>query len=339
LFVQEVGALATPRYEAALAALADGRVLVAGGQTRDVGTDPLSSSELFDPATREFVPAGPMGVARFAASAVTLNDGTVLVAGGDTGYGQLTSDAEIFHPDTGRFSAAGSMHADRANAASILLPDGRVLVVGGGLGDDATSMEIFDPETGLFTPAGRFPDWRLEYSVAYLAGGHVLIVGGKDAEQHPLAGAELFDLASQEISQVRSMSTARFGASATVLSDGRVLVAGGAAGDVQLASVEMFDPLTNGFTPWGSLKTARSFAQAERVSDGRVVYVGGGPKVPIELFDASTKSTEAAVQFDGPSGPSAVVTAAGAVLILGGYRFSGLDGPSGASTAAFVCRP
>jgi hypothetical protein len=74
-------------------ALADGRVLVAGGAD-DAG--PRSDAELFDPASGTFSPAGTMADGREAAVAVRLADGRVLVAGGaDQGLVPLRS-AELF---------------------------------------------------------------------------------------------------------------------------------------------------------------------------------------------------------------------------------------------------
>jgi hypothetical protein len=338
LSVQATGSLQTPRNEATVVGLDDGRVLVAGGQSGDTGLSALDSAELFDPTTAQFVPTGRMVVARFAAPAVALADGKVLVAGGDTGNGQPTTDAEIFDPNTKRFAPTGSLLTARTDPLAVLLPDGRALVIGGALGDDATSVEAYDPSAGSFRALGRFPDWRTEYAVAVLPSGSLLMLGGRNAEGDPLASAEVLNPKSGKVTAVGDLVTARYGATATSLEDGRVLVAGGVGRDGPLASVEVFDPATDGFRPSGSLTFPRSFGNAIRFSANRVLLVGGSSNTSVELFDASTGTVEATAQFGGASRPGVAMTSNGAALIVGGDSFHGIDAPEGASSGAFLCR-
>src|SRR5215208_5953596 len=64
--------------------LADGTVLVTGGETgtRQTGFHNVASAERFDPNTNAFTPVGAMSTERGAHTAVRLQDGRVLVAGG-----------------------------------------------------------------------------------------------------------------------------------------------------------------------------------------------------------------------------------------------------------------
>ncbi len=64
--------------------MADGRVLVAGGTTSASIEDPTAAAQVYDPETRAWTSAGSMGAARYGATAVLLNDGRVLVIGGET---------------------------------------------------------------------------------------------------------------------------------------------------------------------------------------------------------------------------------------------------------------
>ena len=72
------------------------------------------------------------------------------------------------------------------------------------------------------------------------------------------------------------MAVARWQHTATLLSDGHVLIAGGLAptGD-QLSSAELFDPRTGEFSPIGSMTTQRNGQKATLLQDGRVLITGG----------------------------------------------------------------
>jgi large repetitive protein len=81
------GSMHVPRSGAAVALLQDGRVLVAGGRGGLGGVSPLSSAELFDPASGQWQLIQSMADTRGEPSVVSLQDGRVLVTGGaDDGY-------------------------------------------------------------------------------------------------------------------------------------------------------------------------------------------------------------------------------------------------------------
>ncbi|MFH8795992.1 DUF6603 domain-containing protein [Streptomyces sp. NPDC017941] len=129
--------LTTPRagHEATL--LADGSVLVTGGEPTGTPTegrfpaDALTATERFTPATG-WEPAAPLPQGRTGHRAVLLRDGRVLVLGGaksahGTGYrGALVRDAT-----TGVWSHTGALATGRRSFAAALLADGRVLACGG----------------------------------------------------------------------------------------------------------------------------------------------------------------------------------------------------------------
>jgi hypothetical protein len=71
--------------------------LIAGGWYQPLGQDPvpLRSAELYDPATGDFSPTGSMGTVRDSSTATLLQDGRVLLAGGDPPDG---TSAELYQP-------------------------------------------------------------------------------------------------------------------------------------------------------------------------------------------------------------------------------------------------
>ena len=246
------GSMSADRHGLAAAKLMDGRVLVTGGWGGPRGgVKRLGSAELFDPATKTFTLTGAMKTARSGHTATTLKDGRVLVVGG---RGQYPNDglasAEIYDPKTGLFTETGSMKVPRQNHVAALLPDGRVLIVGGEAGVVATNLiEVYDPESGKFSSAGTMPAALSGVSATTLADGRVLIAGGRPAANddealtsNAVAGAYLYDPATGKLSPTGPMTAARERHTATLLTDGRVLVAGGWNVSGQVTSAELYQP-------------------------------------------------------------------------------------------------
>jgi hypothetical protein len=138
-----------PRSSAAAVALADGRVLVAGGGD---GTVSLHDALVYDPEADSW--SAPMAITAGGGgtSATLLADGRVLVAGGWDAQAQVESpEADLFDPSTGAFSPLPPMVDGRTNHAATLLADGRVLLAGGnfrfapGIGHALASAELFVP--------------------------------------------------------------------------------------------------------------------------------------------------------------------------------------------------
>ena len=125
--------------------LADGKVLVVGGNGGANGRNAMDSAELYDPADGSWTAALNLIGGRADHTATLLADGTVLVAGGGGGlqYRALAS-AELYDPVTGSWSAAGTMITARKDATATLLADGRVLIVGGDVasGDPMAAAEF-----------------------------------------------------------------------------------------------------------------------------------------------------------------------------------------------------
>ena len=173
--IDPMTSLPTARYFGNGTILADGRVLIAGGE--DADRNPVASARIWNPRTESFTATGSMTEARVDHSATLLSDGRVLVAGGlarsfvdvggglvpgagalarplgaDLGGGDLRSEtegtlatAEIWDPETGLFSTTGSMFTGTATHASVLLRDGRVLIAGGWrLRDTEVPAEVFE---------------------------------------------------------------------------------------------------------------------------------------------------------------------------------------------------
>ena len=78
------------------------------------------------------------------------------------------------------------------------------------------------------------------------------------------------------VTSAGNMATARWAHTATLLSSGRVLVAGGVTGGTPLASAELYDPTSNTWAATGSLHVARASQTATILGSGATVLVAGG---------------------------------------------------------------
>lgn len=140
---QLAAAMSAARSGVPATLLADGRVLVAGGDTAD--------AEVFDPFTGRWSATAPLRYRRQGHAATLLPDGTVLVAGGADP--QLVATCERWDPATGQWSDAGALRYPRRAHALAPLADGRVLVAGGIVspGIAAKVAEVFDPTRNAWT--------------------------------------------------------------------------------------------------------------------------------------------------------------------------------------------
>jgi Kelch motif/Galactose oxidase, central domain len=274
---QSVASMTIGRSGHTATLLKNGKVLIVGGWTGRY--DLRGSAELFDPATGKFHATGNLVVERAGNTATLLADGRVLITGGEDRQENAIASAEIYDPAAGKFSLTGSMADPRGSHTATALKDGRVLVVGGGSGHYPSqtiylSAELFDPTTGKFTRAGQTTVGRHKHAAILLRSGKVLIVGGSNnRDWHgEYASAEIYDPASGTFTATGAMNTSRFKipGAATLLPDGKVLVAGGGA------FAELYDETTGTFTKVpGSLGAARFFASATLLPGGRTLITGG----------------------------------------------------------------
>lgn len=281
-----VGKMSTRRAGATATLLPNGKVLIAGGT--DGSGKNLASAEIYDPDTNTFSLTGSLSFPRGHAIATLLKNGKVLVAGGNAaGDDNQLASAEIYDPLTGRFLPTGSMHSPRSAFTAVRLKDGKVLVAGGLSGGqypfhkvEATA-EVYDPLTGRFTLTGEMSAPRYKQGAALLPDGKVLIVGGsnEDGRQYKYSSTEIFDPRMNAFQPGPRMKFPRYKllSGVTPLSDGRILVAGGAA------QPEIYDPARAVFIPLndGPLD-GFFFSTATLLPDGRVLMVDGYGQHPAE---------------------------------------------------------
>lgn len=168
------------------------------------------------------------------------------------------------------------------------LADGRMLALGGA-GPVATTWE---PDRQEFAPNGLLPLNLTFAARAQLADGRVLCAGGLDVTtQQPSSEAWLYDPATGTAESVGPMTSARAGAAACRLPNGKIFLFGGLSTidvtdpttlfDGILASSELFDPATNSFTAGPSIAERKAFATATLMNNNQVLVAGGLGVAPV----------------------------------------------------------
>jgi hypothetical protein len=211
------------------------------------------------------------------------------------------------------------MAAARFEPSGTLLSDGRVLIAGGFGGAGApggsggiqynplASTESYDPAVGAFSATGQIVNARADHVAVRLDDGTVLVAGGLGGPtgSESVATAERFDPTTGRWKQLSLMTRARAGASAALLANGRVLVAGGESVERgvrnSLDSAELFDPSTSAWLPAGTMSCPRSGLGAVTLSDGSVLEVAGDG-----AFPGQPPVAQSCVEryFPGSAGPS-----------------------------------
>jgi hypothetical protein len=207
--------MARERDGAAAALLPNGNVIIAGGTFSDFFDSSGKSgklTEIYDPAHNCFIGTGgacgtnpppSMKEVQLLANAAVLADGRVLII--------TWGNVEIYDPAKNCFVGTGgacgalpppSMNTPRADGTVTLLPDGKVFIAGGGSAPPLATTEIFDPANNCFIGTG----------------------GACGTKPPP------------------SMGEDRAGATATLLRNGKVFIAGGGT-----ATTELYDPAQNCF--------------------------------------------------------------------------------------------
>ena len=271
-----------------IAALPDGKILVAGGEDANDWKD---GTEVFDPTTGTWAKVGALPQKRSQMAAVALGDGRVLVCGGEStdgngGYATL-ADCATYDATAGTWTPAKSLPAAREKYRISALADGRAFFTGGckqAPSDQNCSL--------LFKNAG------------------------------------VYDGAADTWTVVPDMSLGRYLHSHTLLPSGKVLVAGGVtAGDVDVDVSEEFDPVAATWAPPVKQVSARALHGAVLLPDGRAMILGGGTASAIlsttEIYDAGAWSLGPSLSLGRTAHASGVLPNGAVAVLLGSVSDGG----------------
>ncbi len=180
----------------------------------------------------------------------------------------FAQDTDFFPPN--QWIAAPNLFFPRTAHTATLLEDGRVLI----LGYNNDQAEIYDPVSNTISLAGNtIYSHQQGFTATLLNDRKVLIVGGIFAQQQ----AELFNPQTNTFEATGNLNHVHSFHTATLLPDGRVLIAGGQDQQIiQTHSVcEIYDPSTGTFTLTDTLKDHRSSHESILLPNGKILISGG----------------------------------------------------------------
>ena len=331
--------------------LPSGQVIIAGGFAQSCVDLPaqfiIDRADQYDAATAVFQFVA--NVTRSDHTATLLPNGDLLFLGGYTKIVPSgpnvnpvtpvpTASAEILKAGTGIIQPAADMSIARAGHTATLLTDGRILITGGvtplpslpPYSEATSSAELYDPASGTSSPAGNMSVARSGHLAILLLNGKVLILGN--------GPPDLYDPETNSFTPTDGpiLDGTGTGSTATLLPDGRVLVAGGWITDPQyypyvaIATSEVYDPSTGQFAPTGNLTIARTSHTATLLPNGTVLIAGGltNPLTPgddllatntTEIFDPRTNAFSPGRAMETPrNAHTATLLLDGTILFVGG---------------------
>ncbi len=291
--------------------------LTATGTYSDGTTHNVTNQATWTSGTPAVATVGPTtGLASCVSAGSTTITATV---GSVEGSLSLTTIANAWTP-------AASMLFAGVNHTATLLQNNEVLVVGG---NSSISGEIYDPVSNGWTEIANWVTLS-GHTATLLANGKVLIAGGTGYLSYPPTGlpqttasADLYDRVANAWSSAGSMSTPRESATATLLPNGQVLIAGGDSGptNASLASAEVYDPVANTWSLAASMTTSRENHTATQLQSGLVLVVGGtySPAASTELYDPVANTWSSAGTLTYPRAfHTATLLPNGKVIVAGG---------------------
>lgn len=268
--------------------LADGRVLVAGGDGTATGGEVGSpAATIFDPATNKWTRVADMHMDRWYPTATELGDGRVLLISGEINATTWADTPEIYDPTANTWTLLSNVDTSQVHEPeyplSYLLPSGKVFTIVPSVGESFT----LDPIAQTWTQTGGAT--LFNGSAAMYLPGKILYTGGgtplNSSTTPATTNAEIIDLTSGTPAwqSVASMNYARYTQTLTVLPDGNVLAVGGSnvmddtSDSYAVLPAEEWNPTANTWTTLASMSVPRMYhSTALLMPDGRVLVAGSG---------------------------------------------------------------
>ncbi len=322
---KQVGSLSGERAAQGIALLENGNVIVSGGYNGSI----MSSSEIYDPTTQTWSPAGELNIQRMILippGIVTLSDGKALIVNGEgPGLIQGLSANEIYNPDDNTWALVASSIVGRYRAIVAPLQGNKVLLAGGNTGSGITNTaEIYNPSTNSWTPTGNMHRGReVHENFTILNDGRIMVAGGTSNFNQTENTAEIYDPNTGQWT-LTTMPFAQNYGTITTLQNGKILAVGSYNGSVALDSTAIFDPSTNTWNSAKPLSNPRAGHKAELLADGNVIVFGGDNigsfYTSTEIYNPNTNTWAAGPTMIEPFTSGATIKLSnGDILAVGGF--------------------
>ena len=225
------------------------------------------------------------------------------------------------------WTTTDAMEKTRALHTANRLPDGSVLAAGGDKGFEGmiNLTEIYVPAESVWVAGAPMAHARYGHTATTLPDGSILVLGGRASlDGGVIPHAEIYTHGSTTPwKAVAGMTAPRMLHTATLLADGRVLVAGGRAGATTALLAEIYDWKENVWAPAGQMKASHYGHTATLLEKDRVLVAGGGenlqPSKAAEIWNPETSTwTETAPMPRAHANHTAARLSGGRVLVVGG---------------------
>ncbi len=262
--VSATGAFTLRRSSHTATLMSNGCVLAAGGNAAAsdvVAPVPTATYEIYDPSLGTWNPVGSMATARYNHTATLLNNGDVMVCGGQDAAGNAILSCEFYRP-TGCTTGSWVIHPSvnmlqaRYNHTALLMKDGKVWFAGGAnpaivaTGGYLTTTERYNPASDAFQSAAPMIEARSQHTATLMGDGKALVVGGYNkrdviANKGVTESSEIYDPISNSVTPAAQMSARRHAHSAVLSANGSVEIYGG-LGNITTTYVNPTAPMLAG---------------------------------------------------------------------------------------------
>lgn len=332
----------------------NGKILSAGGET----TVPINwvTQLTIQSGIPSWSNKKDMSMGRRSHTMTKLQNGTVLITGGSgstaTSSG-IQNTTEIYNPDTNNWQRVGIMNVPRSSHTATLLKNGKVIVIGGLY----RSPNLATNSAELLNPSNPLNAWERKSPMPVILGGHTATPVTIDGKEHIFVtgGSNsttlsnktyLYDVENDSWSTGPTMNFTRYSHTATLLNDGRVLIAGGSNN-----AAEIWSPITNTFTLTPPMTYNRQRHTAELLNDGRIILIGGSGSHALlpgtgtaanttEIYDPATNTWALDASMNTPRTDHASTKLDdGRIVVSGGTSTNGNTGSTEIYTPEEIAPP